>query len=141
MFPSRNPPRSHEPDRWRNLDRLFDDVAVDLDAMFRNPKHYHFLREKDGKRIFSLDIPGVKPEDVKVTVQNNELDGTVLVVTATRRPQEGERPFRLISERVLLPDGVKESDVSAKIEFGVLTVTVSVPKNGIGSIFKVPVES
>lgn len=126
----------------RRSDRdIFSELTADLDSLFGDPKRYAFLREKDGKTFFSLDLPGVRPEDVKVTVQSNVIDGTLLIVTATRRAQEGERPWRLVTEKVALPDGVKDSDVSAKMELGVLTVTVTVPKNKGFNIFKVPVSS
>lgn len=67
-----------------------------------------------------FEIPGVKKEDVKL-----ELRDRMLTVTAEKREKSGndEQSYSL-SRSVSVPDSVAEDRISAKLENGLLTVTL-----------------
>ncbi len=83
---------------------------------------------KDGNLVIRAELPGVKPEDVDISLQNN-----VLTISGERKAeQEEERGGYYIRERrygsfsrsFSLPQGTDESKVRARYENGVLEVTV-----------------
>jgi HSP20 family protein len=84
--------------------------------------------EKDGNLVIRAELPGVKPEDVDISLHEN-----VLTVRGERKAeQEEERGGYYIRERrygsfsrsFSLPQGTDESKVRARYEHGVLEVTV-----------------
>jgi HSP20 family protein len=83
---------------------------------------------KDSDLVIRAELPGVKPEDVDISLHDN-----VLTISGERRDeQEEERGGYHIRERrygsfrrsVALPEGIDESKISARYEDGVLEVTV-----------------
>jgi HSP20 family protein len=83
---------------------------------------------KDGNLVIRAELPGVKPEDVDIS-----LHGNVLTISGERKAeQEEERGGYYIRERrygsfsrsFTLPQGTDESKVRARFEHGVLEVTV-----------------
>lgn len=84
--------------------------------------------EEEGNLIIRAELPGVKQEDVDITVHDR-----VLTVSGQRREeQEQERGGYYVRERrqgafsrsVMLPQGVEEDRIRARYEDGVLEVTV-----------------
>ena len=87
--------------------------------------------ETDEAIVITAELPGVKDEDVHITVQ----DG-VLRIAGERKLQEEVRDDRFYRlersyggfERTFpLPAGVKEDDISAGIAYGVLKITIPKP--------------
>lgn len=85
--------------------------------------------ETDTGWLVLVDLPGVDPEDLEVTV----VDGG-LRVTGNRariaseelpRPLRRERPIGRFFLHFALPEEIAENAVSARYERGVLTVSVS----------------
>ena len=83
---------------------------------------------KEGDLVIRAELPGVKPEDVDISLHDN-----VLTISGERRAeQEEERGGYHIRERrygsfrrsVALPEGIDESKISARYEDGVLEVRV-----------------
>ncbi len=125
-----------EMQKWQtDLDRLFEDLTPQWSrteaaaniALF-NPSCD--IREDKTNYYFSLDMPGMAKDQIKV-----ELDHNVLTVSAERRQEkrrEGEKQFQseiyygsyLRSFR--LPVAVDEKKVEAHYENGVLAI--SIPK-------------
>ena len=84
--------------------------------------------EKDGNLIIRAELPGVKPEDVDIS-----LHGNVLSISGERKTEEEEerggyhireRSYGSFSRSFTLPQGTDESKISARYEHGVLEVTV-----------------
>lgn len=77
--------------------------------------------------IIHLDLPGVDPETIDVTVERNEL-----TVSATRewKPEEGaeilfnERPQGTITRRFSLGDNLDTEKIEAGYDHGVLTLVI-----------------
>jgi HSP20 family protein len=76
---------------------------------------------EDKDNFYALfELPGVKKEDVKVEVHDR-----LLTVSAERREKsdEKEESFSL-SRSISVPEGIKGDAIIAKLEDGVLTVTL-----------------
>lgn len=88
--------------------------------------------DRDDKIIVRADLPGIKPEDVKVELLNNGL----CISGETKQEQEQEREGYYHSERsygnfcrvIALPEGIKEDQVTANFNNGVLEVTMPQPE-------------
>jgi len=86
------------------------------------------VRQTDDAYAIEASVPGFAPEDVEVTVDQN-----VLTIRATRKQQSEDRKEgwvrrerRQVSlfRQVGLPAEVREGEISASFENGVLTITV-----------------
>ena len=86
------------------------------------------IRQTDEAYVLEASVPGFKPEDVEVT-----LDQNVLTIQGTQRQeteeQKGgwvrrERRTGSFHRQVVLPAEVRADEISASFEHGVLTVTV-----------------
>lgn len=79
--------------------------------------------------IVELDLPGVEPGSIELTIEQN-----VLTVRAERRfePREGddvivaERPQETYGRQVFLGDALDSERVQANCQLGVLTLTIPV---------------
>jgi HSP20 family protein len=88
-----------------------------------------FTRE-DGKMVLRLDLPGVKPEDVDVTVH-----GRTVTVRAERK-EDAPPGYKLLrrerggtwtaSRTLTLPTGAEAGDVDCRIENGILTMRFAI---------------
>ncbi|CAM6105907.1 unnamed protein product [Calypogeia fissa] len=85
--------------------------------------------EADDALVYKADLPGLKKEDIKVELE----DGRVLQISGERSHEEErkgdrwhtvERSHNKFVRRFKLPDNAHTDSVSAKVENGVLTVTV-----------------
>lgn len=89
------------------------------------------IAEHDGRMNVRVDLPGVKREEITVTVTDDAL------TIAGERKQEveekdkerfhTERAYGRFERRVALPPGVKPEEITAQFENGVLEVTVPLP--------------
>ncbi len=87
------------------------------------------FEEADGIRIV-LELPGLKAEDVKVTLENFTLtirgEKKQVAEESTTKVHRYERSYGVFERSFSLPSTVDSEKVSAKFENGVLTV--SIPK-------------
>ncbi len=68
----------------------------------------------------TFEVPGVKKDDVKL-----ELNDRLLTVTVSRKDKSGEQESSYSSTRsISVPDSVKADAITAKVEDGILTVTL-----------------
>ncbi|KAG2749586.1 small heat shock protein [Suillus brevipes Sb2] len=133
-------------DPFTEFERLFDDA---FSARFRpsdvsravesgsrvgtfRPK-MDLIENKDSNEVTALfDLPGMKPSDIKIDVQQNRLTVSGEMGAEDQR-QEGdyavhERTYGKFSRTLQLPMGTKPEEVQAKMDNGVLKVTF--PKVG-----------
>jgi HSP20 family protein len=133
MFPLSTSRSSY--DLARSFERLFDDsferffgLSPRADAGARTPALD--VHEDDKAYTVKLDLPGVAKSDVKVAI-----DGRAVTVQAeTRKEEEKKEGERVVyRERAVsswarnftLPQEVDEAASSAKLEAGVLTLTLA----------------
>lgn len=87
---------------------------------------------KDGTVVLRADLPGIKPDEVKITVEDDVL--TVSGEHAEETEEEGENYMRRerrrgsFSRSMSLPAGVKTEDIESTTENGVLEVTIPLPQ-------------
>jgi HSP20 family protein len=143
--------------RWRKpetlptvfdeMDRWFDDVlryplrrAVVGDAVEFGPAVDVY--ETDTELVVKAQIPGVKKEDIELTVEENRL----VISGQTRQEEEvneegyHRRELRYGSFRraVQLPTAVNQADIKAAYDNGVLTVRA--PKAPEAAANKIPIQ-
>ena len=95
-----------------NLSEVFPGVTSDKLAVD--------VHEDKDNYFASFEVPGVKKQDVKIELHNG-----VLTVAAERREKndESESSFSL-TRSVSVPEGVNADAISAKLEDGILSVTL-----------------
>lgn len=107
---------------------------------FFNDKFYaknsdYYLSENEEAYVVSVDIPGIPPENVDIT-----LDGTKLTVVG-KGPTEGENGARKRSfKRVWsLPREIDSESINADIRYGVLNLIL--PKTAKASVKSIPINT
>jgi HSP20 family protein len=113
--------RFHDPfaEIDRVMDRMFQAPPVGMMPMD--------VFEQEGSFVLRFDLPGIDPESVELTVEQN-----VLTVTVERQREETEgvnwlvreRPAGRHSRQIRLGPAVDTSAVEASYDQGVLSVTV-----------------
>lgn len=124
-------------DMQSEMNRMFDEVFGDVarrsgrqqgDVPTRWAPVLDVLQE-DGDVVVRTELPGVKLEDVDITLHNG-----VLTISGERKAEEQregsgyyvrERRYGTFRRSMTLPQGVDESDISARFDDGVLEVRVS----------------
>jgi len=102
------------------------------------------VRESPSEVVVKVELPGVREEDVKVSISDH-----VLVVkgekSSEREAQEGEyhvteRSYGSFHRALNVPDSVDVDKVGAKLTGGVLTVTLPKKPEAVGASREIPVE-
>ncbi len=78
------------------------------------------IHEDKDNYFVRCEVPGVKKEDVKVELNNQLL---TVSVEKKEKTDDGEQSYAF-TRSVSVPDGVKGDTIAAKLEDGVLTVTL-----------------
>ena len=119
-----------------DLDRLFDSFhggrsrGLETSGSMWNPEVE--MEQRGNELRIRADLPGLKPEDVEVN-----LDDGVLTIQGERRQEKrdenegilrSERSYGRFVRSIPVPDGVDESDIKATFRNGVLEVTVPMPE-------------
>lgn len=90
------------------------------------------LVKKDDHLVLRADLPGIKPDEVKIEVEDD-----VLTVSGEHREEKEEkkedylrreRRYGSFARSMILPKGVSADDIEASCEDGVLEVTIPAPK-------------
>lgn len=112
----------------REMDRLFDRVlntGAGATSLWAPPVD---VRETDDEIQVAVELPGIRPDDVSVTVENG-----VLAISGEKRQEvqqgkEGgdyhliERRYGRFERSFTLPRTINGDQVKARFEHGVLTV-------------------
>lgn len=130
--------------RWRPLleidelrtrmDRMVEDLMGDAREVRAQASWSPAIdvHREDGKLVVRADVPGLKPEEIEV-----ELDDDVLTLSGQHEESEEEkgrdfvrreRRFGSFSRSIALPSGVDPEAIEAITHDGVLEVTVPLPE-------------
>lgn len=111
------------------LDRLFDDVmgsAFGTATSTRNFDPAIDVRANDNEVVFVCDVPGMKRDDLEITLANH-----VLTLKGTRRfdSERNEqvmlgRAYGTFARSYTLPESVDEEHLTANLADGVLTLRI-----------------
>ncbi len=129
-------------DAWREMEDFFDRYMKSFGALRGGGTHEPIaagdwsprvdIAETDGEFVVKAEIPEVRKEDVRVTV-----DKGVLTLQGERKQEKEEkgkkfhrveRYYGTFSRSFSLPENVDESRVTASFKDGMLTVQL--PKSG-----------
>ena len=106
----------------RDMDQVFDHFFGNGHGQTAAPYAPATLWEEEGRWCVEIDLPGVKQEDIDVTLEKNALR-----LTAERKaPQEErkfwhqERAFGKIERLITLPETVDPDAIEAELKDGVL---------------------
>jgi HSP20 family protein len=111
------------------FDRMFDELAGGRERAWTPA--IDVVRE-DGKLVMRADIPGIKPEEVKIEVEDDIL--TVSGEHEERKEEKDkhylrrERRYGSFSRSMALPAGVDASKIEAKTHDGIVEVTIPLPE-------------
>ncbi len=124
-------------DTQSEVDRLFNEMVGNLfgrrraDAATRDeaPVWVPLLEAfaRDGDLVIHADLPGVKLDEVDIT-----LDGNTLTISGERKATSGEEvnyylreaPLGAFRRSVAVPEGVDADSIKARFENGVLEVVL-----------------
>ena len=148
-------PRRHEP--WR----VFDELQRELEQTFESLRRSLFptereaetvgfvpavdLKEEENRYVIQVDLPGIDPKDVEVSLENN-----VLTIKGERRTEaeetkEGyyrvERVYGSFLRRFTLPAEVDEERIEASYKDGVLTVVLPKKPEAVSKAKKIEIKA
>ncbi len=127
------------PERWdpfdeirrtqERLNQLFEDFMPTEEL--RGGKVYTpaiDIKEEEDKLVVTTDLPGIKKEDVQINLKEDMLEISAKTGKEKETEEEGylrrERAYTQFYRAVHLPTSVKEEGSTAKMENGVLTITL-----------------
>ena len=125
--------------RWRpfedleelrgRMDRMFDDLTGETDWPWTPAIDVH---RDDGKLIVRADVPGFKPEEIKVELEDDTLTVSGEHEESTEETKRSflrrERRYGAFRRSIALPPDVSAEGIEAITRDGVLEVTVALPE-------------
>ena len=117
-------------DPFRDLDRLTEAMLGNSLGTRARPAAMPMTAYRDdGTFVVHLDLPGVSPDSIDLTVEQN-----VLTVHAERKPPAGDSAERVVDERtygvfsrqLFLGETLDSERLAASYDGGVLTLTIPI---------------
>lgn len=126
------------------MDRLFEESFIRPGRLLGAPDGGGVpvdMFQQDGNLVVKAPLPGVKPEDIEVTVVGDTLTIKGETKAETEVKEENvirrERRFGAFTRSVSLPTPVDTSKANATFENGVLTLTLPVAEEAKPKAIKV----
>jgi len=127
---------------FRELSRFLDEEFIPMIPSIRISEPAVDMYEKDNKIIVEVEVPGVDPKDINVEIE----DKTLRISGKTEKKEEVKekdyyrKEIRKGSfERVIsLPAEVKEDEVEATMEDGILKIVL--PKEKVSAPKKIKIK-
>ncbi|MCX7880144.1 MAG: Hsp20/alpha crystallin family protein [Ignavibacteria bacterium] len=115
----------------RRMSEMFEDFGKGITVSASDFSPRVDITEDEKHLYVTVEIPGVSKEDVKVSIN----DENILTIEGEKKREVKtedksrnfiriERSFGSFQRSFMLPDNVKRDNVSAKFENGVLTITL-----------------
>lgn len=131
------------PELRHRLDNLFDE--------FSGAEHSAKLAkldmiEEEGKLILRAEMPGIKPDDVKIEVADDVLtvSGEHSESKETKNGKKGkqhfirrERSYSSFARSVALPAHVDAEKIEASCHDGIVEITVPLPQSGASKVVQI----
>ena len=112
----------------RELERARDDAAGDGSSATAEWAPAVDIKEEVDKFVLHADLPGVKPEEIDVSMENGVLTIKGEKQTEAKTEKEGykrvERTYGSFYRRFSLPDTANPDGISAKSNHGVLEIVI-----------------
>lgn len=133
---------------WSELNRVWDlmDRISPIQDFTTTSSFPIDMFEQEGKLIVKASLPGIKSDDVAVS-----LDQGVLTVSGERKNEyESKEGSRIVHREhsygsfvrsVRLPDNIDENKIDARFEDGILTVTIPEVRNPDQAPKQIPVRT
>lgn len=107
--------------------KKFNDQYLDLFDRFFEMSPYETLpkvkiNKKDGKYLVAIGVPGLTKDDINITTDK----GVLKISYEKEEKNESSYFLNSFSKSYIIPDDVNESDISAKIENGVLELILPI---------------
>eukprot|EP01112_Ceratiomyxa_fruticulosa_P006883 TRINITY_DN1780_c0_g3_i11.p1 TRINITY_DN1780_c0_g3~~TRINITY_DN1780_c0_g3_i11.p1 ORF type:complete len:190 (+),score=41.58 TRINITY_DN1780_c0_g3_i11:140-709(+) len=107
------------------LETFFEDDTQTPNEVWRPRSN---VKETEDATIISVEMPGLSKEDVKIKITNNEL-----VVSGEKKLEKKDDQSSTVIERSYsrkfnLDERVQASSLTAKMEHGILTISIPHPK-------------
>jgi HSP20 family protein len=122
--------------RWEPFSELRSRFDRMLDELNDSRQHERTpaidVERENGNLVVRADVPGLKPEEVKI-----EVEGDILTVSGEHEERKEEkdkhylrreRRYGSFSRSMALPASVDAKEIKAKTHDGVVEVTVPLPK-------------
>lgn len=116
-------------DAVSTLDRMFDDVMGSMLGTATSSRTFDpsvDVHACDDEVVFVCDVPGIKQDDLEVTLENH-----VLTIKGTRHLEGKEdeqvmlgRAYGSFSRSFTLPQYVDDENLTARLADGVLTIRI-----------------
>ena len=109
------------------LNRLFDEAFTPLAGSWMAP--VDVIESKNDVRIVA-ELPGVKPEDIRISMENNllvlrgEKHAPALSEEQEERAHRFERSYGVFERHFTIPATVDAERIEARYEHGVLTIVL-----------------
>jgi HSP20 family protein len=131
------------------IDRLFDDFGRPARNIFNfgasalSPIPALDMTEKDGEYRLTVELPGMKEDQVDVSIVDNNL-----IISGEKREEEerkdegyliSERRYGAFRRQVALPGDIDSAQIKADFKKGVLTVTVPKDATAAERTRKIPI--
>jgi HSP20 family protein len=126
------------------MDRTFGQFFSNAGGGTRSWNPEMEIAERDGQLHIQTDLPGVRPEDVKVEITHDRL--TISGERKSEREHKvggayrSERRYGEFYREIALPEGVNGDQAKAQFHDGVLEVTVPVPQQA-SNRRQIPIQS
>lgn len=133
----------------RHLARLFEDFLNEdwsglLPTPFGGRDVRVDIRETDTEIVLEAELPGVKKEDIEITLDDNHLTLRAKTQAETEEKRDNylrrERRSGSLTRSFLLPAEVKEEEVKARFENGLLELKLPKKEPGRTSRRKINIE-
>ena len=85
------------------------------------------INQKENEYELLVSVPGLTKSDIKITTDNRELQ------ISYEKEEKSENSYFMggFTKKYAIPDDVNESEISAKVENGILQVTLPMSKKKI----------
>ncbi len=126
------------------IDRTFGQFFGQTGSGIRNWSPAVEVTERDGQLHVHAELPGLKPENVKVEITND-----ALVISGEKKSEHehyigrayrSERHYGEFYREIALPEGVNADQAKAQFQDGVLEITVPVPQQA-SNRREIPIQS